>query len=564
MASKARHDLLEVSLDEIPLERGSNSHDADIFSDLSARIPSLQSLSSGARAATRVEQKMSLLTGCQLYPKAILWSIVLSSTIIMEGYDTTLLVSFFTFPTFNQKYGAPDPTQPGNFEISSKWQSGLTSAAVVGQIIGLFMNGFLADRFGYRRTILTALVSLCCFIFLPFFAVNVQMFLAGQLLCGIPWGIFQTLATTYAAEVMPVALRAYILSSINICWLIGQLCAVGVVRSQAGNETEWAYRMPLALQWVLAVPIIIGIYFAPESPGWLIRKERPEEARRTLLRLTTAHDGFNVDEVVAMMTHTNETEKHLGNGRITYLDCFKGINLRRTEIACMIWITQQACFSSSGTYAAYFYEQAGLSVQNSFTLAIGMYGIAIVGAILSWFWMRRAGRRRIYLVGLAVSMAILTVAGGIGCLPTTNAQSWTLGGLITFLSFIYNLSIGPICYVLVAEIPCTRLRIKTVILARIVYNTASIVTNVVTPRMLNPTAWDWKGKSCFFFLGFSAVCFIWCYLRLPETFGLSYLEIDILFEKRAKTSKFRELQRHLANRGYFSVPDEGQKQPAMW
>ncbi|CAI7602472.1 unnamed protein product [Penicillium viridicatum] len=564
MASKARHDLLEVSLDEIPLERGSNSHDADIFSDLSARIPSLHSLSSGARAATRAERKMSLLTGCQLYPKAILWSIVLSSTIIMEGYDTALLVSFFTFPVFNQKYGAPDPTQPGNFEISSKWQSGLTSAAVVGQIIGLFMNGFLADRFGYRRTILTALVSLCCFIFLPFFAVNVQMLLAGQVLCGIPWGIFQTLATTYAAEVMPVALRAYILSSINICWLIGQLCAVGVVRSQAGNETEWAYRMPLALQWVLAVPIIIGIYFAPESPGWLIRKERPEEARRTLLRLTTAHDAFNVDEVVAMMTHTNETEKHLGNGRITYLDCFKGINLRRTEIACMIWIAQQASFSSSGTYAAYFYEQAGLSVQNSFTLAVGMYGLAIVGAIMSWFWMRRAGRRRIYLIGLAVSMAVLTVGGGIACLPTTNAQSWALGGLVTFLSFIYNLSIGPICYVLVAEIPCTRLRIKTVILARIAYNMASIVTNVVTPRMLNPTAWDWKGKSCFFFLGFSAVCFIWCYLRLPETFGLSYLEIDILFEKRAKTSKFRELQRHLANRGYFSVPDEGQKQPAMW
>lgn len=267
MASKARHDLAEVSFDEIPLERGSNSHDDDIFSDLSARIPSLQPLSSGARAATRAERKMSLLTGCQLYPKAILWSIVLSSTIIMEGYDTTLLVSFFTFPVFNQKYGAPDPSQPGNFEMSSKWQSGLTSAAVVGQIIGLFMNGFLADRFGYRRTILTALVSLCCFIFLPFFAVNVQMFLAGQVLCGIPWGIFQTLATTYAAEVMPGALRAYILSSMNICWLIGQLCAVGVVRSQAGNETEWAYRMPLALQWALAVPIIIGVYFAPESPG---------------------------------------------------------------------------------------------------------------------------------------------------------------------------------------------------------------------------------------------------------------------------------------------------------
>lgn len=263
-------DLAEVSFYELPPRQGSQSHHEDVFPTLSVSIPSLQRLSSAARAATRAEQKMSLLKGCQLYPKAIAWSIVISSTIIMEGYDTTLLVSFYTFPEFKRQYGIPDPSQPGKFEISSQWQSGLTSAAVIGQILGLFLNGFLADRFGYRWTILAALASLCLFIFLPFFAVNVQMFLAGQVLCGIPWGIFQTIATTYAAEVMPVALRAYILSSVNMCWLVGQLCAVGVVRSQAGSGSEWAYRLPLALQWALAVPIMIGVYFAPESPGTIL------------------------------------------------------------------------------------------------------------------------------------------------------------------------------------------------------------------------------------------------------------------------------------------------------
>ncbi|KIA75773.1 hypothetical protein HK57_00387 [Aspergillus ustus] len=566
MTSKHRHDdILEVESYELPLRQSTNSHHEDIFSDLSAGIPSLQGLSSGARAATLAQQKMSLLTGIQLYPKAIAWSIVISSTIIMEGYDTTLLVSFFTFPVFKRKYGAPDPSLPGNFEISSSWQSGLTSAAVVGQILGLLINGFLADLFGYRRTILAALASLCLFFFLPFFAVDVRMFLAGQILCGIPWGIFQTLATTYAAEIMPVALRAYILSSVNMCWLIGQLCAVGVVRSQAGNDSEWAYRLPLALQWALAVPIMVAVYLAPESPGWLIRKERPEEARKSLLRLTQPHmHGSAVDEIIAMMTHTNETEKYLGSTNITYMDCFKGINFRRTEIACMIWITQQASFSSSGTYAAYFYEQAGLSVQNALTLSIGMYGVAIVAGILSWFWMRRAGRRLIYLVGLAASMVILAVNGGIAFTPETEAQSWATGGLITLLTFVYDLSIGPICYVLVAEIPSTRLRVKTVILARIAYNAASLLTNTLTPRMLNPTAWNWRGKSCFFFLGFSALCFVWIYLRLPETFGLSYLEIDILFEKKAKTSKFQELQRRLKNMGYFSVPSEAENRTMVW
>ncbi|KAH8696587.1 hypothetical protein BGW36DRAFT_258309, partial [Talaromyces proteolyticus] len=54
-----------------------------------------------------------------------------------------------------------------------------------------------------------------------------------------------------------------------------------------------------------------------------------------------------------------------------------------------------------------------------------------------------------------------------------------------------------------------------------------------------------KGRSCFFFIGTTVLCFIWCYFRLPEPSGLSYLEIDTLFEKRAKTVKFRVFQRNL-------------------
>jgi SP family general alpha glucoside:H+ symporter-like MFS transporter len=71
--------------------------------------------------------------------------------------------------------------------------------------------------------------------------------------------------------------------------------------------------------------------------------------------------------------------------------------------------------------------------------------------------------------------------------------------------------------------------------------------------MLSPDEWDWKGKSCFIFAGTTLLCLIWCYWRLPETYGLSYLEIDILFEKKAKTSKFRELQNNLRDRGYFGL-----------
>jgi len=204
-------------------------------------------------------------------------------------------------------------------------------------------------------------------------------------------------------------------------------------------------------------------------------------------------------------------------------------------------------------YAAYFYEQAGFDTANSFNLAVGMYGGAILAGILAWFGMRRIGRRTLYLGGLALSLIVLIVAGVIATRRQTSGVSWTLGSLLILLTIIYDFTVGPVCYVLVAEIPSTRLRVKTVVIARIAYNLISLVNNVITPRMLNPTAWNWKGKSCFLFAGTTFLCLVWSWFRLPEPMGLTYMELDILFDKKAKASKFKEFQVNLASTGYFSL-----------
>lgn len=83
---------------------------------------------------------------------------------------------------------------------------------------------------------------------------------------GLSWGVIQTLAATYAAEVVPSVIRAAILSSVNMCWLIGQLMGTGILRALLKNTSDWSYRLPFALQWAWAVPLLSLIYFAPESP----------------------------------------------------------------------------------------------------------------------------------------------------------------------------------------------------------------------------------------------------------------------------------------------------------
>jgi MFS transporter, SP family, general alpha glucoside:H+ symporter len=69
--------------------------------------PAVDQIIENAKAATAREQKMSLWQGIKLYPKAVGWSVLISTCIAMEGYDQALINNFYGFPVFNRKYGQP-------------------------------------------------------------------------------------------------------------------------------------------------------------------------------------------------------------------------------------------------------------------------------------------------------------------------------------------------------------------------------------------------------------------------------------------------------------------------
>ena len=88
-------------------------------------------------------------------------------------------------------------------------------------------------------------------------------------------------------------------------------------------------------------------FFAPESPWWQVRHGKFEEARRTIRRLHSNITDHEIDVQLAQIAYTNAMEKAIAEGT-QYWDCFKGIDLRRTEIACVTWLIQNA--TGSGEY----------------------------------------------------------------------------------------------------------------------------------------------------------------------------------------------------------------------
>ncbi|KAI1376009.1 sugar transporter [Hypoxylon crocopeplum] len=489
--------------------------DPAIASRIAANVDDFMTLVNEANEANERERDMKLSHAFKVYPKAVAWSMILSSCLIMEGFGTSIVGSYISYPPFRDKFGTLAPN--GDYQISASWQNGIAGATNVGEIIGLQIAGVLCERWGYRWTILSALVGVTGFIFFPFFAETLAIFLVGELFQGMAWGVFQTMTVAYAAEVCPVPLRHYLTSYVNLCWIIGQFISAGVLVGLEGRQDEWGYKIPFSLQWVWPIPIAIGTYLAPESPWWCVRHNDKERAEVSLKRLARS-SGFSqrdADAAMALMVYTDEMEKQVSEGT-TYLDCFKGIDLKRTEIVCFIWLAQTMCGTAIGGLSAYFYQQAGISDSDSFKLGWGQSGLNAVGTIASWFILNKVGRKTLVLGGMVVMFILLLITGFMGIhVPPSTAESWTAGTMVILLSATANFSIGPVVYTIVSEVPSTRLRAKSIILARNAYNAINIAfINIVSYRQLNPAEWNWGPKAAFFWAGTNAIFTAWIFFRL--------------------------------------------------
>jgi SP family general alpha glucoside:H+ symporter-like MFS transporter len=327
-----------------------------------------------ARMATVIEKDMSFVRCVKAFWPAVLQAIILSCACIMEGFDLVLITGFLTNPVFRRKYQCPDAPIDNVCEIPASWQSALVIGPTVGQMIGVLLSGWLVERFGYKKTFMASLVALSGFIFIVYFATSLAMFLVGLLLCGLPWGVFQTLTTNYASDVCPTPIRAYVTAWSNVCWIIGQCLGAVTQRALVSNTTMLSIRIPLGLQWVFPVPIFIFSLWAQESPWWLVRKGNNEGARKALSKLVAhkhAPEGYTVDNHLAMIQLTNADELRETNGTGTgYLDCFKGVNRRRTEISTITWVIQNASGSALMQWSPYFFQRAGMPATQAWNFVI--------------------------------------------------------------------------------------------------------------------------------------------------------------------------------------------------
>ncbi|KAK5046598.1 hypothetical protein LTR84_007359 [Exophiala bonariae] len=503
---------------------------------LEQSVSTSKELQNKAQLATEHEKSLGFLQALRLYPTAAGWSVYFSLGILMAAFDPQIVGNLFATGAFQKDFGYQFED---GYIISAPWQTGLMMGSPIGQVVGALFAGYPMDWYGRKKTFMACVFATTGLIFLQFFARSLSVLLAGELLGGLVLGCYVVIAPAYASEVCPVAMRGILTAFVNLCFVTGQLIANGVAAGTQKIDNHWAYSTPFAIQWLWPLFIFVGMPFAPESPWWLARKGDYEGAEKALRKLSSSK--IDVKSTLAMIIETDRLERAMEAGS-TYWDCFKKINRRRTEIACGVYSIQVLSGIYMVGYATYFFQLAGLAGDKAFNMGIGYLALGWVGTVSSWFLLVRYGRRRIYNTGLAILATIMIIVGILDCAPNyinRPAIIWAQSSLMILWNFFFDISIGPVAYVLFCEVSATRVRSRTIAFATAVQATVGVVMTVAIPYMINPDQANMRGKLGFFFGGISFICLIWAYFRIPETKGRTFEELDIMFEREVPTREFK-------------------------
>ncbi|KAI8300570.1 MFS transporter, SP family, general alpha glucoside:H+ symporter [Colletotrichum sp. SAR11_240] len=452
--------------------------------------PEFMKMVQDAKISNEADARLTVREALRKYKAAMFWAMLLSIALIMEGFDGNMMSSFYGQAQFQARFGTYNEREGKNL-IPTEWQTGLSNASAVSQLLGLVINAWAQDKFGSRKTLMFFMGIMALAIFIPFFSHSLPVLAVGQFACGIPWGVFQTLSTTYASELVPTVLRPYVTAWVCMCWGFGLTISAGILRVVLTVPGDWGWRLPISLQWIWPLPLIVAAYFAPESPWNAVRRGNIEEARESLNRLRNA-DGSNVEEVettLAYIRYTTEIER-TETENANFIDCFKGTNLRRTEINVVVWCAQIMCGNAIQGFAILFLQSAGFSVEQSFDLNISLNACFIIGGFVCWLLFPHFGRATIYMSGLTFMFFSLIIIGSLGFVHSSSARLAI--GIVMIMSQLVNvITIGPVAYPIVAETPSGKLRYKTITIGRFSYVCTGIINNIITPRMIAPDGRDY-------------------------------------------------------------------------
>lgn len=396
-----------------------------------------------------------------------------------------------------------------------------TSIALAGCMVGAMAVGTLADRFGRKPLlILSAFIFVVSSIGTGGFN-SFGWFLVARFVGGIAIGTASGLSPMYIAEVAPASIRGKLVTINQLTIVIGILAAqIANWRIAGTHSLEWNLESGWRwMFWATAFPsaaFLVLAFFIPESPRWLALSGKSAQARNVLVKV--GGENYAGDEMEAFENSRQESAKEEKGGlKLLFSKPFHKVLV----LGCIIAFFQQWCGTNViFNYAQEIFQSAGYDVDNTF-INIVITGIAnLVFTFVALFSVEKLGRRALMLLGAGGLAGIYAI---LGACYFFHVQGVAMVVLCVLAIACYAMTLGPITWVLIAEIFPNRVRAVAVATATFVLWVGSFTLTLSFP-LLNAAL----GTSGTFWI-YTAICVaaLFYFIKaLPETKGKSLEQLE--------------------------------------
>ncbi len=420
---------------------------------------------------------------------------------LLFGYDTGVVSGALLF--LKSDFGG----------LSSFQQELVTSLLLVGAMVGALAAGRVADAVGRRRTILITALIFVVGVLLAAFAPTYWVLIVARFVIGLAVGSASMTVPLYIGEVAPPKIRGGLVSFNQLMITSGILVSYLVDYGLADSQN---WRLMFGLAAIPAVILFLGILTQHESPHWLVRQGREDEAREVLSRLRASDDiEREISEVKAVARQEASPRALLARGVRPAL-----------LVGVLLAVFQQITgINTVIYYAPSLLKGAGLGSSASLLANVVNGAVNVLMTIVAIRLLDRTGRRPLLIsgtAGMAVGMVITACAFLSGDQLHGATAYLGIAGLLVYTGS-FAVGLGPVFWLMIAEIYPLRIRGQAMSVATIANWGANFVVTISFLTLLNAIS----PKGVFFMFAFlTLVALAYFVKRVPETKGQPLEQIE--------------------------------------
>ena len=448
----------------------------------------------------------------------------LSST--TNGYDGSMLNGLQSMSQWQDFFGSPTGTRLGS----------LSNGVIFGQILAFPIAPWLCDHTGRRFPIFFGSLLLVVGSVLQCAAQNYAMFLVSRMVIGFGGLIAVEASPMLVSELAFPTHRPVLVGYYNNLWYLGALLAAWVTYGTyfMGPDAAWAWRIPSLLQGFFPLVQVLFVYLLPESPRYLVHKDRYEEARKVLTEYHAGGDensplvDFEMKEIILQIQTAKLASK---TGYREFLST-RG-NLHRLFIIIAVPCMMQ--LSGNGLISYYLHlilNSIGFtSDPQQLRINGGLMVFNLGSSIILASLMEMAGRRQLFLlstIGMLVCYVIWTILSAIN--EQRDFRNSLLGTgvivMIFFYQLFYNAGLNGPPWTYVTEVLPTHLRAKGTNIMQIASTCVLVFNGYANPVAMDAISWRYYIVYCCVITIEIAIV----YFGFPETKGHSLEEVALIFD----------------------------------